>query len=90
VILGEENMHVKVSKKGQIVIPKEIREKLGIKEGSNLKIKLDGKRIILESFSEPSEEIFIKAGDNTTEPIIRDAKESSDKSKKLLKALGIE
>ena len=89
-ILGEENMHVKVSKKGQIVIPKEIREKLGIKEGSNLKIKLDGKRIILESFSEPSEEIFIKAGDNTTEPIIRDAKESSDKSKKLLKALGIE
>jgi len=83
-------MHVKVSKKGQIVIPKEIREKLGIKEGSNLKIRLEGKSIILEPFSDPPKEIFIKAGDSITEPIIREAKESSDKSKKLLEALDIE
>ena len=33
-ILGEENMHVKVSKKGQIVIPKDVRRDLGIEEGS--------------------------------------------------------
>jgi len=83
-------MHVKVSKKGQIVIPKEIREKLGIKEGSNLRIQLEGKSIILEPFSDPPKEIFIKAGDDITGPIIREAKESSDKSKKLLEALGIE
>ena len=83
-------MHVKVSKKGQIVIPKEIREKLGIKEGSNLKIRLEGKSIILEPFSDPPKEIFIKAGDSITGPIISEAKESSDKSKKLLEALGIE
>jgi len=83
-------MHVKVSKNGRIVIPKEIRETLGIKEGLNFKIRLEGKKIILEPLSEPPKEIFIKAGDNITEPMIREAKERSDKSKKLLEALGIE
>ena len=83
-------MHIKVSKNGRIVIPKEIREKLGINEGSNFKIRLEGKKIILELLSEPPKGIFIKAGDNITEPKIREAKERSDKSKRLLEALGIE
>ena len=83
-------MHVKVSKKGQVVIPKEIRKKIGIDEGSLLTIRLEEKRIIMEPFSEPPDDIFVSAGDKITDPIIKDAKISSDKTKRLLEALGIE
>jgi AbrB family looped-hinge helix DNA binding protein len=82
-------MHVKVSKKGQIVIPKKIRDKTGIQEGSVLKIRLEGKKIIIETLVKPPKEIFVSAGDEITEPLIAEAKKSSDMAKKLLEALGI-
>ncbi|MEM4774623.1 MAG: AbrB/MazE/SpoVT family DNA-binding domain-containing protein [Sulfolobaceae archaeon] len=43
-----ERYRVKVYKKGIIVIPKEVREKLGIKEGDILELVIDGERISLE------------------------------------------
>ena len=82
-------MHVKMSKKGQIVIPKKIRDKTGIQEGSVLIIRLEGKKIIIETLVKPPEDIFVSAGDEITAPIIEEAKKSSDKAKKLLEALGI-
>ena len=82
-------MHVRVSKKGQIVIPKAIRDKTGIVEGNFLTIRLEGKKIIIEPFNKPPEDIFVSAGDDITGPIISAAKESSDKVNKLLMALGI-
>jgi AbrB family looped-hinge helix DNA binding protein len=39
---------VSVSSKGQIAIPKEVRERLGIREGMRLKLSDDGNRIMLE------------------------------------------
>lgn len=36
-----------VRKKGTIVLPKEIRDKLGLGEGDVLRIKLEGERIVL-------------------------------------------
>ncbi|RLI77772.1 hypothetical protein DRP04_10885 [Archaeoglobales archaeon] len=39
---------VRVGRKFTLVIPKGIREKLNIKEGDILSIKLEGERIILE------------------------------------------
>ncbi len=39
---------VKVDGKGRIIIPKNIREKAGVKEGSYVKIKADGKAIMVE------------------------------------------
>ncbi len=70
---------VKLSSKGQIVIPKYIRDKLGLRKGSRLRIRLENKRIILEPVTEPPEEIFVKAGPEITEPILKEAKESSSK-----------
>lgn len=39
----------KVSKKSQIVIPKEIRERVGISEGDELIIDVEGTRVILRA-----------------------------------------
>ncbi len=41
-------MKVTVSSKGQVVIPASIREKLGIRKGEKLEVRLDGSRIIME------------------------------------------
>ena len=38
-----------VSKKGQVVIPKQARDKLGLTPGTVLKVQVEGKRIILEA-----------------------------------------
>jgi AbrB family looped-hinge helix DNA binding protein len=38
----------KVTRKGQITIPKEIRDKLSIKESDNLEVKVVGNSIIME------------------------------------------
>lgn len=39
---------LKVSSKGQIVIPEEVRKKLQVETGSTLIARLQGKRIVLE------------------------------------------
>ena len=39
---------IKVTRKSQITIPQEIREKLGIKEGDLLCIDIEGDRIVIE------------------------------------------
>lgn len=46
----EKRVEIKVSSKGQIVIPSSIRRRLGIKEGTRIKIefKEDDKEIILK------------------------------------------
>ncbi|MCH4816800.1 MAG: AbrB/MazE/SpoVT family DNA-binding domain-containing protein [Saccharolobus sp.] len=43
-----ERRRVKVYKKGIIVIPKEIREKLGIKEGDIIELVVNGDKISIE------------------------------------------
>ena len=48
----------KISKKGQIVIPKEIREKLGFHEGDVVVFKMEGKEVILEKIGESMNEIL--------------------------------
>lgn len=82
-------MKTVVSEKGQVVIPKEVRERLGLTRGTVLNVRVEGKRIILEPVQEPPEEIFIKAGPRLTEPILAEAKATSDKVVKLLKDLGV-
>jgi len=47
---------VRVEKKGRIVIPKEIRDALNIKEGTLLKMYIEGDRLIVE----PIEDIVEK------------------------------
>ena len=38
----------KVTRKGQVTIPKEIREQLSIKESDNLEVKVVGNSIVME------------------------------------------
>ena len=42
-----EGKSVRLSKKGQLVLPSKIRKALGVKEGDELLVTLDGKRVIL-------------------------------------------
>jgi len=55
-IIGENI--VKIGERYTIVIPKEIRRKLGIKKGQLMRITSDRRRIILEPISENPFEIF--------------------------------
>ena len=83
-------MKTVVSRKGQVVIPKELREKLGLRMGTVLRVWVEGKRVILEPVSEPPEEIFVKAGPEVTDRVLREAKALGDKAEKLLRDLGVQ
>ena len=80
-------MKVKISSKGQVVIPKELREKLDIKPGTILNVKADDKKVRLELAPE-APNVFVEAGE-IAEESLREAKESSDKAEKLLRDLGV-
>ncbi|MHA1589074.1 MAG: AbrB/MazE/SpoVT family DNA-binding domain-containing protein [Candidatus Njordarchaeales archaeon] len=41
---------LKIGKKGIIVLPKRIRDAMGVREGDSLIAKIEGRRIILEPF----------------------------------------
>lgn len=78
-----------VSEKGQVVIPKEIRDKIGLSRGTVLRVWTEGKRIVLEPLSEPPKEVFVMAGSEVTRRILGEAKATSDKIVKLLRDLGV-
>lgn len=78
-----------VSKKGQVVIPKQAREKLNLVPGTVLRVQVEGKRIILEPLQEPPKEAFVSAGSKVTETLLYEAKKTGDKTKRLLRDLGV-
>ncbi len=43
------NMDTKLSSKGQVVIPKDIRDALRLSPGERLRISREGRRIVIES-----------------------------------------
>lgn len=47
---------VNIDKQGRIVVPAHLRETLGIKEGGEVSIRLDGTRLIIEPVPEDLEE----------------------------------
>ena len=79
-----------VSKKGQVVIPKDVRERLNLTPGTVLEVQVEDRKIVLEPVKELNEEIFVHAGQHVTEPIVREAKATSDKTRRLLNELGID
>jgi AbrB family looped-hinge helix DNA binding protein len=80
---------VKLSTKGQIVIPKEIRIKLGIKPGDKLRVEVgEDKKILISAATEPPSEIFVRAGSKRVDAILREADKIDEaKVKRLLRAL---
>lgn len=59
----------KTSSKGQVVIPKEIRERLGLGKGTLLLTYTMGDRIVLKKLSEPEEGIFSELSEPVREKI---------------------
>ena len=82
-------LKVKTSSKGQIVIPKEIRDALGIKPGTVLSVHVEGGRIILEPSPAPPD-IFVELG-KKSEQILKESKRVDDERLgRLLRDLGVE
>lgn len=50
-------IEITISSKGQIVIPKDVRDALGLTAGGKLQLQRSGRRLILEAPSEPRERI---------------------------------
>lgn len=46
---------IRVDNKGRLLLPKTIREKTEIKEGTYVRVDTQGKRVILESTESPAE-----------------------------------
>ena len=46
---------VAIDRQGRLVLPSNVREVLGLKEGGNVSIRLDGSRVILEPVSKDLE-----------------------------------
>jgi AbrB family looped-hinge helix DNA binding protein len=49
--------HTRISSRGQVVIPKAIRDALHLKTGEALEVRLQGRRIVLETPEAPRERI---------------------------------
>lgn len=82
-------METTLSSKGQIVIPKEVREKIGLKPGDKIRLQVEDKKIILHFSAKPPEEIFVRAGDQMVDQTLREAKQTDElKIKRLLERLG--
>jgi AbrB family looped-hinge helix DNA binding protein len=81
----------KISTKGQIVIPKDVRDRLGLKPGDKVKIEvLEGRRAIIQPAISPPKEIFVKAGSRLVEETLKETKRrEEEKISRLLKALGV-
>jgi len=83
-------MKTVISTKGQVVIPKRVREELGLTPGTVMKVRVEGRRIVLEAAGDPPREIFVRAGRGVTQPLLREAKETGDKTRRLLEDLGVQ
>jgi AbrB family looped-hinge helix DNA binding protein len=81
---------IRLSGKGQIVIPAEVRSKLGLKKSSILTLRLEDRKIVIEPLEELPQDVFIEAEEDIVDRALAEAKESSDKVKQLLRDLGVE
>lgn len=73
----------KTSSKGQVVIPQEIREKLGLEKGTLLLAYTTGNRVILKKLSEPEKGVFLEL----SEPIREKVSELGIERKDVVRAI---
>ena len=70
---------VTISSRGQIVIPKKIRDMLGLSMGNKLKILQENKKIILVAEPEvKSEELFVSASPNAVDKVMKESRKMDD------------
>lgn len=82
---------VTISSRGQIVIPKKIRELLGLSMGNKLKVFQENKKIVLVAEPEVKPtDLFVSASPNAVDKAMKASREIDEaKLKKLLHDLGI-
>ena len=51
----------KISKKGQIVIPQEIRKRFGIKPGDAIIFRIEGNKVVLEKIRDKMSDILMNS-----------------------------
>ena len=80
----------RLSSKGQVVIPKEMREKLGLKVGDKLRFEITPEKVLtISSTAKPPEDAFVQAGSRITQVSLREAARLDEgKTRRLLAALG--
>jgi len=55
-MVGNMENAVTIDKQGRMVLPSQIREALGLKEGGEVTVRLDGSRVIIEPVSKDVKE----------------------------------
>jgi len=81
---------VKTSSKGQIVIPAEIRKKLGIKPGQKVALTLVDDKAVIEPLPEdPIKALrgIVKGKPSMTKALLKDRKEEIEREKKIIAGL---
>ena len=83
-------MMAKVSSKGQVVIPNEIREKMGIKSGAFLEFRqIDGKRLEVTVIKDPIEELHgILKGTNALRELEEEHRKEMEEDEILARRMG--
>ena len=70
---------VTISSRGQIVIPKKIRDMLGLSMGNKLKIFQENKKIILVAEPEVKpEELFVSASPDAVDKAMKESRKMDD------------
>jgi AbrB family looped-hinge helix DNA binding protein len=81
-------MMTTVSTKGQLVIPAEIRERLGIEPGTKIAISVEGSRIVLQPVTRNRINdlfgIFKGAGDSAVDDLIADRRKEDLRLERLI------
>jgi AbrB family looped-hinge helix DNA binding protein len=82
---------VRLSSKSQIVIPKKVRDRLGLRPGDKVKFEvLEGKRAILQAPRPAPKDVFVRAGGGMVEDVLAEAKKADElKIRRLLRSLGV-
>jgi AbrB family looped-hinge helix DNA binding protein len=81
---------VKTSSKGQVVIPVEIREKLGIKPGHMVNLTLEGEKVVITPLPEDPIKALrgsLKGKPSLTKALLKERKEERKREEKISSGL---
>jgi AbrB family looped-hinge helix DNA binding protein len=81
----------RLSSKNQIVIPKKVRDELGLRQGDKVRFEiLKGRRAVLQAAAPAPGDIFVRAGRGIVEEVLGEAKKVDEvKIRNLLRSLGV-